>query len=638
MADLSSLLHLREGEQHVIAATQHLVKALRASKILDDGDVSKILSQLESRMSALTVITTESRIDEQFRCSEEKIMVWESNQSSIWDSGSLESEYLKAVHHIQTFVEGLRSPPVNVGVGQRELLNRAESVLQIAMTRLEEEVIHILVKHKQYFEPEYLSFRSCKRDIIYNESFVSIEDIQFEEASQGNSGRKEPDEYILDLVHPDVIPPLKSIANTMFASNYHQEFCQAFISARSEALEEYMSILKVENFCIADVLKMEWDSLSSQMKKWIRALKIIIRYLASERSLCDQISGDFEIASPLCFVEISGAPLFALLNFGQAIAMRRCGPEALFCLLDMYEVVADNLLRIDTIFSEEAGAYIRLEFHDLQKRLAATTRATFIDFRNAIAANASKDPFPKGAIHPLTKYVMNYIRTLTIYSNTMDVLLKNQDAANSTAVADAENGLGVPCGTYCHLACQLRSIASTLELNLDSKSKLYKDAALQHIFLMNNFHYMAEKVKSSELRYFLGDEWIRKHIAKFQQHAKGYERATWSSVLSLLRDDSGPGTSSGSKASPREKCRVFSIAFEEVYKSQTGWRIPASELREDLQISTSQKVVEAYRTFTGRNSNHIGEKYIKYSPDDLQNYILDLFDGSPRSLQNSRWK
>ena len=178
-----------------------------------------------------------------------------------------------------------------------------------------------------------------------------------------------------------------------------------------------------------------------------------------------------------------------------------------------------------------------------------------------------------------------------------------------------------------------RSITATLESNLDSKSKLYKDGVLQHIFLMNNFHYMVRKVKSGELRLFFGDEWIKEHIVKYKQHAMSYERANWNSVLSFLKDGDSPGLCSASKA-----IRGFTIAFEEVYKNQTGSSIPDPELREDLQISTSQKVIHAYRSFMGRKSSSISEKNIRHSPDDLQNYILDLFNGSPRILQSSRKK
>ncbi|KAG6620617.1 hypothetical protein I3842_Q058900 [Carya illinoinensis] len=641
MGDFRSILPLCEGEQHVIAATQHLVKALGASKNLDD-DLRKILSQLDSHLSAMTILSPESRgtgfreVEQQFKWAEEKIRGWESNQSLMWDSDPLEaSEYLKAVVEIQTLVEGLPRLSMSGTRKQKELLNRAESILQTAMSRLEEELVHILVKHKQYFELGNMSFQYCGKDVVYDESFVSVEDMRIEEASQRNNSGNESVDCVPDLVHPQVIPHLKSIATVMFASSYDQEFCQAFISVRRDALEEYLVILKVEKFSIEDVLKMDWNCLNFEIQKWIRALNVIIRYLASEKRLCGQVFEDLGFLNPFCFVEISKVSLLHLLNFGDAIAMGTPEPQKLFRLLDMYEVVADNLLYIDTLFSEEVGTCVRIEFHQLLRRLADSARATLFTFGNAIAANASTSPVPRGEIHPLTRYVMNYIKTLPIYCSILNVLLKDQNAAASNPVAELENGLEVSSMAYCPMACHLRSITCILEAKLDSKSKLYKDCALQHIFLMNNYHYMVEKAKSPELKLFFGDEWIREHIVKFKQHATSYERATWSSALSLLRVGSA-GSSSTSKTILKDKCRGFIIAFEEVYKSQTGWSIPDPKLREDLQISTSQKVVLAYRNFTGRNSADIGEKYIKYTTDDLEKYILDLFEGSPKSLQRSR--
>ncbi|KAA8541039.1 hypothetical protein F0562_025002 [Nyssa sinensis] len=433
----------------------------------------------------------------------------------------------------------------------------------------------------------------------------------------------------MDSVHPNAVSAIKSIATAMFASNYDQEFCQAFISFWREALDEYLIICKVDKLSIEDVLKMEWSCLNSKIRKWCRAMKSIIRfYLASEKWLFDQVLGEFGSVSSICFVEASKASMLCLLNFGEAIAMGPHLPERLFCLINMYEVLADLVQDIDALFSEEFGSFIRNEFNELLRSLGNSARITFLRFGDQVASKTSTTPFPKGGIHPLTKYVMNYIKALAGYGDTLDLLLKSQDRDNLDPVP--EDGHNISSFTSSPMAHHLQSVTSILETNLDNKSKLYRDGSLKHIFMMNNIHYMVEKVKISELRTYFGDEWIRRHIGKFQQHATSYVRVTWSSVLSLLMDDGNRR-----KAILRERCRSFSIAFEEVYKSHTGWSIPDPQLREDLRISTSQKVINAYRPFVGRISSSISEKYIKYTADDLVIYILDLFEGSPRSLHTT---
>ncbi|KAI5330231.1 hypothetical protein L3X38_029629 [Prunus dulcis] len=642
----SSSTPTHEGEQHLIAAARHIMQALRSSSFLTD-DLRKTLSDLESHLSAIAAITeskTEefSEFEKRLKSAEEKVFSWESNnQIMIWDSGPVEaSNYLKSIDEIQTLIQNFTSLSVDENGKHKELFYRADSVLQLAMSRLEEELIHILVRYKQYPEPEYMSFRLSGADIVYDESFVSVDEESIEEASQRNRYTNESDDYyVVDLVQPLAIPHLKSIAKAMFASNYGYEFCHSFINTRKYALDEYLVVLGVQIFSIEDVLKMEWTSLNLEIKKWSWIMKIIIRvYLASEKWLCEQILAEFGSVSSFSFLDISKATMACLLNFGEAIAMGSRRPEKLFSLLDMYEVLADLLLDIDALFMEETGSFIRIEFHELMKSLGNLAKTTFLEFGNAIAtSNTSSNPFSGGGIHPLTRYVMNYIKTLTEYGRTLNFLIKDQCIEDSNSALELEDRQGIEdlfSSTFYPTAHHLLSITSTLKSSLDSRSKLYKDAALQHVFLMNNIHYMVQKVKSSKLMFFFGDEWIREHIAKVQRHATSYERATWSSVLSLLRDDNQQ-SHSFSKANFRERCRAFSIAFEEVYKSQTGWSIPDFELREGLQISTAQNVIQAYRTFVGRISGNISDKDVKYTVDDLEKYLFHLFEGSPRSLHHA---
>ncbi|GJR64723.1 exocyst complex component EXO70E2-like protein [Tanacetum coccineum] len=124
--------------------------------------------------------------------------------------------------------------------------------------------------------------------------------------------------------------------------------------------------------------------------------------------------------------------------------------------------------------------------------------------------------------------------------------------------------------SLCPMGLHFRSLMSLLESNLEEKSRLYKEDALGHLFLMNNIHYMAEKVKGSELRNVLGDNWIRKRNWKFQHYAMSYERSTWSSILSLLRDEGLHHSGhSGliSKTLLKERLQMFYTAFEEISKT-----------------------------------------------------------------------
>lgn len=644
------------GEGNLIAAAQQIVAALGTKKIISEAE-RRILVDLRTRLATMTMVDDSraiepiskggSEIEGHLNLVAEKIMNRISDETMIWESGPEDaSEYLKVVDEARILTEELETLCLDKDNEELELLRKAHDVLQASMERLEEEFGHLMVQNTQPFEPERMSFRSYEGDVVVG-SPLSLYDDTLEDSLRGDSINKSFEEFIVDLVHPDVIPDLKCIANLMLISGYDRECSQAYVNVRKDALNRCLHLLEVEPLSIEDVLKMEWGSLDSQIKRWVWAIKIFVRvYLSSEKRLSDDIFGVFDSLSSLCFTESSKTSVMQLLSFGDAVAVGPRQPEKLFRVLDMYEVLIELLPDINSMYSSKDGDSVREECYEVLRRLGDAVRGTFLEFKNAIAKNASTNPFAGGGVHHLTRYVMNYIKLLTDYSDTLNQILEEAEREESLSpssdssppsVGDVENSqMGRSSNNSTPMSSHFRSLTSILEANLDEKSKLYKDPALQNFFLMNNIHYMAEKVKNSELRDIFGDEWIKRRNAKFQQHAMHYERATWSSMLSLLKDDGAQSSSSRSSMRNvlKERLRSFYVSFEEIYKNQTGWLIKDPQLQEDLRISTSLKVIQAYRTFVGRHVNEISDKYIKYTADDLEDYILDLFSGSQKSLNN----
>ncbi|XP_062106496.1 exocyst complex component EXO70E2 [Humulus lupulus] len=651
MADVKSVFPEFEGEDKLIAAAKHISRELSSNKRLT-AEARRILINLGAQLSSIS-LTDETKsekvseikmIENQLDAVQEKVRSWEADQSMIWDSGMNEFyEYLDAAEEARKLTVRLETMSLNLDEGgheKNELQRKSYDVLQTAMDRLEEEFRYILVQSNQPFEPEHMSFRSSEEDTLDESSMNSFGDDSIEESLQRDSLSRMSDEFIVDLINPDVVPELRSIVNLMFNSKYDHESSQAYISVRKDALDECLFILEMEKLSIEDVIRTEWGSLNSKIRRWIRAMKIFVRvYLASEKLLCDQIFGELGPISSVCFAELSKTSMLQLLNFAEAMSIGPQQPEKLLRIIDMYEVLADLIPDIEACYMGEAGSSIIMECHEVLSRLGDCVKATFIEFKNAIASNHSANLISGGGIHPLTRYVMNYLRMLTDYSDTLNLLFRNIDEEGDHFTISSPEG----SPTYREeesktrlspLAQNLMSVSEVLERNLESRSKLYKDVSLQHLFLMNNIHYMTQKVKGSELRPIFGDGWIRNHNWKFQHHEMDYQRTSWGPILSLLKDEGiqNPGLNSVSKVVIKERFRSFYLAFEEIYRTQSAWIIPDGELREDLRISASLKVIQAYRTFEGRHATHISDKYIKYNADDLEKYLLDLFEGSPKTL------
>ncbi|KAJ8749680.1 hypothetical protein K2173_010100 [Erythroxylum novogranatense] len=555
------------------------------------NDEKKVFSDLGSQLSSMALICQEefdkiSDFEGPLNDIQAKVLNWEADQSIIWERGPDEAtKYLNVVDEARTLTEKLEALSLSNEDGVKEMLLRAHNVLQMVMARLEEEFKNILVENSQPYDPDLLSFGSSEEEFA---------DVGLNRTSE---------EFTIDLVHQDKIHDLRCTANVMFKSNYGHE-CVEYVTLKQDVLDECLFVLEMEKMSIGDVLKLEWGNLSATMKRWARAMKTFVRiYLMGEKWLSEQVFGDLGV-NLMCFSEASKPSMFQLLNFGEAISIGPHKTEKLYSILEMYKVLEDLLPDIDSLYSDEADSSVRTEFHEVLRRLGDAVRAAFLEFENAVATCTSTTPLATGGIHPSTKYVMNYVRTLTDYHETLNLLLEDhsrEDAVETCpdkSPALGEESTSEDACAITPMACHFLSIVSILERNIEDKAKLYKNPSLRQVFLINNIHYMAQKVKNSELRLIFGDDWIRKRNWKVQQHAWNYERVTWSSVLGF-----------------------FYLAFEEVYKNQKGWSIPDDQLRKDLRISISNKVILAYRSFVGRHSYHV------------KSSLEDMFEGMQKQLQ-----
>nr|CAD1838655.1 unnamed protein product [Ananas comosus var. bracteatus] len=184
---------------------------------------------------------------------------------------------------------------------------------------------------------------------------------------------------------------------------------------------------------------------------------------------------------------------------------------------------------------------------------------------------------------------------------------------------------------------------------------------------MNNIHYMVRSVRRSEAKDLLGDDWIQRHRRIVQQNANQYRRVAWASVFSdvhkeltnfslisllshvdlhVLQSLSGQGlTSSGgsgppgsdggnssgaSRAAVKREFRSFNVQFEELHQRQCQWTVPDQELRESLRLAVAEILLPAYRSFIKRFGKN-PQKYVKYSPEDLERMLGEFFEGKPMS-------
>ncbi|KAG6508037.1 exocyst complex component EXO70B1-like [Zingiber officinale] len=524
----------------------------------------------------------------------------------------------------------------------KRAMNRAGGIVHRSMCFLEDE-LHILLDQDPKYKVDPGSARSkSKRPSSFDRSSDSSDRFVL----------PSPESNSLDLapetLAPEMVEELRRVVGAMINAGYTIECCQVIAVTRRNAFDAGLSSLGYEKLSIDDVVRLPLDSLEGEIATWIRVFRQSVEVaFPREQDLCFAVLAGQEAIAKSIFHDLICSATIPLLTFAEAVAMTKRSAEKLFKVLDMYETLRDILPKIHALLRPEppeenhdgepsALENLETEMASVNARLAEAAVAIFCELENSIKNDTTKTPVPGGAVHPLTRYVMNYLKYACEYRNTMEHIFKEHRNHGSGAKNGGEDGN--------YFASHLVELMEMLHANLEGKSRLYKDPSLNSIFLMNNGRYIMQKIKGSgEIHRMLGDSWSRKRSTELRQYHKNYQRETWARVLGCFKDAGlqGKGGTGVAKPALKERFKSFNAMFEEIHKAQCLWVVSDEQLQSELRVSVSAVIVPAYRSFLGRFSQYLDpgrqtEKYIKFGPEELENYIDELFSGNPSSLVGRR--
>jgi exocyst complex protein 7 len=115
---------------------------------------------------------------------------------------------------------------------------------------------------------------------------------------------------------------------------------------------------------------------------------------------------------------------------------------------------------------------------------------------------------------------------------------------------------------------------------------------------------------------------------KVKEYVTKYERMAWSKVVSSIPENRTAENASGI-------FQNFNVAFEEVFRTQYLWVVPDPKLREEIGAWLDLNVVYKYREFYVKYRVGL-DSVIRYSPEDLRNYLSEILCGSVSSHSPDR--
>ncbi|CAN4120000.1 unnamed protein product [Withania somnifera] len=490
-----------------------------------------------------------------------------------------------------------------------ELLVRAQNLMQIAMKRLQKEMYTILSGNRYLLDSETLSTRQSTR------SSVSDEDEINEITNTEVSTRASEIERVSELVMAN----LKAIADCMIGAGYGKECVKIYNLNRKSVIDETLYYLGFEKSW--QIQKMDWEMLEKKTKTWLSAVKIAVSTLFhGERILCDYVFSASDAIRETCFSEIVRESAVTLFAFPEMVAKyKKLSLEKIFTVLDLYTSISELWDEIEFIFTFSSLEIVKSQAVSSLLKLGDAARFMISEFESAIQKDSSKAK-SGGGVHPLTRYVMNYLVLLGDYGGAFAEIIADWPLSIQSPLPESYYLSPAPADVdspSSNVSLRLAWLVLVLLCKLDGKAELYKDVSLSYLFLANNLNYVVSKVKNSNLKFLLGSDWLSKHEAKIKQYTSNYERMGWSKVLMSLPQNS---TAEMSLFEATQWFIKFNSGFEEAYRIQSLWVIPDPKLRDEVKISLSKKL-ESIRS-DGVKS------VVRFAPDDLQNYLSDLFYGA----------
>ncbi|CAN8295213.1 unnamed protein product [Cochlearia groenlandica] len=601
-----------EGDENLYAAARDIARALGKDPSAA-GDILQILSGYgASGNRGGDSRPTASRgggganlnLDRSLNSLERQISGYIAEDRPIWSDPVDSRAFLDAVDELIAISRDLRSMAGDKSVDV--CISRADELIQQVMFRLQEEFGYVMDRASDSFDSD-------------DDFFEEEEDNDKSYQSHQIIVARPITDYriVIEPLQSSVIGDLNAIAVRMVAGGFGNECSRVYSSHRREFLEESLSRLQLRGLTMEQVQSSPWQDLEDEIDRWIKAVTIVFRvFFPSERLLCDRVFSDLPVSSvttDLSFMEVCRGTTTQLLNFADAIALGSRLPERLFKVMDLYEAIQDLIPLMETLFSNKYCSPLRHEAVAIHKRLGEAIRGIFMELENLIRRDPPKTAFPGGGIHPITRYVMNYLRAACKSRRSLEQIL---DQTGNETGSDNIRPLSV----------QIRWVLELLESNLEGKKRTYRDPSLCFLFMLNNGKYILDKVSDNELSLVLGEDWIVKHAAKLRQYITNYRRSSWNQVVALLKSES-------SYSKSMDNLRLFSTRFLEVYTLQSQWVVTDEKLREELRSSVSGIVTPAYSNFVEKlmpsPKNGIrGEPLITLSVNEIEFMIKSLFKES----------
>ncbi|KAL5229237.1 hypothetical protein ABZP36_017502 [Zizania latifolia] len=510
----------------------------------------------------------------------------------LWSSSDDADAFLEAVDNLTSTIRSLDSTSTD-----HVLLESFDHLLECCSLRLADELQHLI--DTSVFDANY-SYHNTSKNHNDDDGHILV------------AQPVRNFDIIVDALPEGVIFEANRIVRRMVAAGFGDSCAETYASSRRNFIDESIARLGVHAHMAEKFQSASWEELETQISRWIPAIRGVFHILIpSERHLCGHIFEGFTSYSDLAFATAC-QPFLQLLSFANFIAAAGKNPECLFRMVDMYDAVSDIFPVLDKAFNHELVA--------LRECLRSSIKGIFMALENLVRRDPSVSCPVDGGVHPITRYMMNYLVAACVSRHTLEEVMLSEFGCSETCPIEPDR----PTSS---LAVCLAWIVDVLVENLESKSKIYRHVPLSCVFLINNGNYIIKKVNGCELKLLLGEDWAKVIYSKVNQWVLEYRRATWGKAVMILEMDN---RFCSDVSAMTEKLSRFNNFVDAICQVQSRWVLVDKQQAVEFSILVEELVIPLYRDVIEmlKATGAARESYVR--PDNVKSRIQQLFKAMAR--------
>ncbi|CBY42795.1 unnamed protein product, partial [Oikopleura dioica] len=231
-----------------------------------------------------------------------------------------------------------------------------------------------------------------------------------------------------------------------------------------------------------------------------------------------------------------------------------------------------------------------------------------------------------GTVHQMTSDALLFIEQLQVFPEVAGGMIATKKTDGSASAAQAKRAFG----EYISKCCS--AIVASLEL----RARNFEDPALKGLFLMNNFNFLINRLKKTEV-YAIVEQYDKNIVTGFQSsildHKSAYVNG-WSRVVHHCSIDgvdlSDHKLREREKGIVKDRFKGFNAEIEDIVTKHQRWSVPDDRLRDQLRNEVIDYVKPHFsvflKTFKYKEFTTKVNKYIKFTEQTLEDEIRKIFD------------